>query len=93
MLLADLRRSDFVRQDFEPCKDFYGHDILLKCFDGDHVQVTTSRLLLDHFMTLDKSTSTYRMIMVMIPYYLQGDDDYEGLAEFFIALKGGTHDQ
>ena len=36
-LQADLRRADFYRQPYECCKDLYGHDTLLKCFDGDHV--------------------------------------------------------
>jgi len=28
--------------------------------------------------------------MVIIPYVLSGDDDYEGMSDFFIALKGGN---
>jgi hypothetical protein len=91
-LLADLRMSDFARQDYEFCKDLFGHDTLLKCFDGENVKVTASRLLLDHFMTLDKSVSTYRIMMVMVPYFLGGDDDYEGMADFFVSLKGGSDD-
>lgn len=30
------------------------------------------------------------MMMVMIPYVLESEDDYDGLADFFIALKGGN---
>ena len=36
-LRADLLRVDFHRQDYECCKDLYGHDTILKCFDGDQV--------------------------------------------------------
>ena len=28
--------------------------------------------------------------MVMCPYILEGDDDYEGMSDFFVALKGGN---
>lgn len=28
--------------------------------------------------------------MVMIPYVLESDDDYDGMADFFVALKGGN---
>lgn len=89
-LHQDLRTADFCRQDYEFCKDLYGHDTLLKCFDGDQVQVTASRILLDHFMTLEKSVSAQRIMMVMIPYVLESEEDYDGMAGFFRALKGGN---
>lgn len=51
-----LVETDWLRQKGESCRDLYGHNTLLKCFQED--RVTTSRILVTHFIELNKSVST-----------------------------------
>ena len=57
--------ADWLRQKGEPCRDIYGDNTLQKAFNDD--AVTVSRILVSHFMTLNKSVSTIRIIMNLVP--------------------------
>lgn len=80
-----LIANDWLRQKGEPCRDIFGHNLLLKAFLDD--AVTVSRILVSHFITLNKSVSTHRIIMNLVPRILRHDDPFEDFGDFFIALK------
>jgi len=63
---------------------------LLKCFEDN--RTTTSRIIVEHFIKLNRSVSTQRIIMNLVPRILAHEDDFEFFAEFFIALKPGCVD-
>lgn len=62
----------------------------MKTFDEN--LTTSSRMLVEHFLTHKKSVSTQRIIMNCVPRILDHEDDFDCMTEFFVALKPGSMD-
>lgn len=89
-LTNGLIENDWLRQRGEVCRDFYHHNTIMKTFDEE--LTTSSRMLVEYFLSLKKSVSTQRIALNIVPRVLAHDDDFDCMTEFFVALKPGSLD-
>lgn len=81
-----LVKENWVRSIGEPCYDLHFNNLLNHAFN-DEKTLTSLKILVEHILELDTSTSLNRIMSSNVPQLLAHDDDFECFKDYFIALN------
>jgi hypothetical protein len=93
-LATYLKSSNILFNKYQFAIDLHNSNTLERCFDKEHPQQDTSKMLITQALKMKKSFYSHNIIMSIVQRVLDDSDDFESFSNFFVDfLADNKHNQ